>query len=455
MKMSTTMKPTTKDFSCIITQGDNFTLTIHVFHSSDLTFDIIFLHISDFSEKSSTNIFAKYSQSKLKIPVKDLFRQTEYKIELYGLRNIVVNRHEYDTVVCYGESIVKVFANENQIDVTVFLNADGDVNLLGDLGYQGTLPAVIHRHLPNRYVLETECVYIEPVEFLVFVKHSNEVYVFNLYKRNLEYELPIDLPSATTVKCRVLATCRKSIEEGKYVTSKTTAPSKIIDFKTFLTKGDVYTLYHLALSFGQQIENSGLHPIRYLYRNKTEEYYTIIRLHTNGEMRPYLKNNGAEQGSVLNGRVKGLFFSTLVDKTTNRPHSFSHYGPVRLYVEAQFMCNTHCNLYFADFYCHNVRHHLTVVLMPKSSPCNVLCQKYLLQLDIYNNPYLRLFRFPNGSSCVLANMDIIVEVFYTETVKVSTFWNLVVATWKEHQQRVVVLLHLLAFQRNQRAKYAI
>lgn len=94
------------------------------------------------------------------------------------------------------------------------------------------MPAVIHRHLPNRYVLETECVYIEPVEFLVFVKHSNEVYVFNLYKRNLEYELPIDLPSATTVKCRVLATCRKSIEEGKYVTSKTTAPSKIIDFKT-------------------------------------------------------------------------------------------------------------------------------------------------------------------------------------------------------------------------------
>lgn len=82
-------------------------MTIHVSHSSDFTFDIIFLHISDFSEKSSTNIFAKYSQSKLKIPVKDLFRQTEYKIELYGLRNIVVNRHEYDTVVCYGESIVK------------------------------------------------------------------------------------------------------------------------------------------------------------------------------------------------------------------------------------------------------------------------------------------------------------------------------------------------------------
>lgn len=97
---------------------------------------------------------------------------------------------------------------------------------------QGTLPAVIHQHLPNRYVLETECVYIEPIDFLVFIKHSNEVYVFNLYKRHLEYELPIDLPSATTVKCRVLATCRKSIEEGKYFTSKTTAHSKQIDFKT-------------------------------------------------------------------------------------------------------------------------------------------------------------------------------------------------------------------------------
>ncbi|CAC5404672.1 unnamed protein product [Mytilus coruscus] len=292
--MSTTRKTTNKNFSCIITHANNFNLIIHVSHSIDLTFDIIYLLISDYSGISSTNIFAKNSQSELKIPVEDLLRQSEYKIELYGLRNIVVNRHEYDTVVCFGERKFKVLAYENQIDVTIFLDADGDANLPGEFSSQGTLPTVIHRHLPNRYVVETECVYIEPLEFLVFIKHGNTLYVFNLYKRHLEYELPIDLPSATMAKCRVLATCRKSIEERKYFISKTTAYSKIIDFKTFLTKGDVYTLYHLALSFGTQIENSGLHPIRYLYRNKTEEYFTIIRLHTNGEMRPYLKNNGAE-----------------------------------------------------------------------------------------------------------------------------------------------------------------
>jgi hypothetical protein len=34
----------------------------------------------------------------------------------------------------------------------------------------------------------------------------------------------------------------------------------------------------------------------------------------NGEMRPYLKSNGGEQGSVLNGRLPGLFFSTLLDR---------------------------------------------------------------------------------------------------------------------------------------------
>ncbi|XP_052088864.1 uncharacterized protein LOC127725721 isoform X2 [Mytilus californianus] len=412
-------KKTKRTWSCIIKEANNFNLVLNVSHSKNLVFDIIYLLIYDSAGALFTNVFAKTLQSGFTIPIADVLRQSEYKIQLYGLRNITVGRHQYDNVVCYGESEFKVAAVEKRKDLIVVLDAERDAKLPGELNSQGTLPTLIHRHLPDKYAIETECVYIEPVVFLVFIKHGNTISIFNSYKRHLEYEIPIDLPSAIVVKCRVLATCRKSIEERKYFTSRTTAHSKIIDFKTLFTKVDVDMLYQLALSFGTRNGNSGLRPIRYFYRNKTEEYFMIIRLHTNGEMRPYLKNHGAEQGSVLNGRVKGLFFSTLVDKTTNRPQPFSHYGPVRLYVEAQLMCNPKCNLYFSDFYCHNVKHHLTVVLMPKSSPCNELCRQYLLQLDIYNNPYLRVFRFPNGSSCVLANMDIIVEIFYTEIVNVS------------------------------------
>lgn len=138
-----------------------------------------------------------------------------------------------------------------------------------------------------------------------------------------------------------------------------------------------------------------------------------------GKMFPYLKSNGGEQGSVLNERIRGLFFSTFTDPNTSQPHSYSYYGPIRLYVEAKYLFHPQCNLYFADFYCHNIKHHVTIVLTPKSSNVDAWCSQYLLKLDTFYNPYLCLRQFENGAFVVLANMDVIVEVFYTEVVDIS------------------------------------
>ena len=164
-----------------------------------------------------------------------------------------------------------------------------------------------------------------------------------------------------------------------------------------------------------------LRPIRFFYRNKSDKYYNEIRYKFNGEMRPYLKSHGGEQGCVLNGRLPGLFFSTFVDIRTNMPHSHSYFGPIRLYIEAHLMFNPSYNLYFADFYCHDVKHHVTLVITTKTSPANYLCRQYLCQLDVHRNPYLCLRKFPDGSCAVLANMDIIVEILYTKVLILRRF----------------------------------
>ena len=194
----------------------------------------------------------------------------------------------------------------------------------------------------------------------------------------------------------------------------------IFIFVSDLNKDDIHSLFFLATKYGLRVGKPNLHPIRYIYRNKPDHYFNNIRFQRDGIMEPYLKSNGGEQGSVLNGRLKGLFFSTLVDPLTNMPYDFSYFGNIRLYVEASYLFHPNCNLYFSDFYCHTKRHHVTLVLTPKSSPTNELCRKYLLQLDILNNPYLHIFRYNDGSFCVLANMNVVVQIFYTDPIDISS-----------------------------------
>ena len=123
-------------------------------------------------------------------------------------------------------------------------------------------------------------------------------------------------------------------------------------------------------------------------------------------MRSYLKSNSGKQSSLRNGRLPGLFFSTYLDSNTNLPSPCLFYGPIRLYAQALVMLNLQCNLYFADFYCHYKRHHVSIVLTPKLSLSIPFCRQYLTELNIFNNPYLSLHETPQGVLFVMANMDV-------------------------------------------------
>jgi hypothetical protein len=183
-----------------------------------------------------------------------------------------------------------------------------------------------------------------------------------------------------------------------------------------LTTRENNKLYDLALKFNKP---KGLREIKYFYRNKKRQYFDDIMNDMDGVMIPKPKNNGGEQGSVINGNFRGLFFSAYMDIRTNRPQQYSFFGPTRFNVQAEVLFTKNCNLYFVDFYCHYKKHHMAVILTPKSSCHNTFCSKYLRQLDIYNNPFLKLCK-KDGSRVVMANMGMIVEVYYTETVNINT-----------------------------------
>lgn len=182
---------------------------------------------------------------------------------------------------------------------------------------------------------------------------------------------------------------------------------------------DTHRLYNLALTFGGRKLTSKMRPIQFFYRNQSFEYFQVIMNQMNGLMMPYMKSNGGEQGSVLNGRFPGIFFSTSIDINTKLPSPSSYYGPMRFYIQFAEIFNAHCNIYFADFYCHYKRHHVTVILTPKMAPYNKYCQKYLVQLDIFDNPYLCLQFDKYQNLTILANMGVTVDVIYTETIDIK------------------------------------
>ncbi|CAC5404670.1 unnamed protein product [Mytilus coruscus] len=289
---------------------------------------------------------------------------------------------------------------------------------LSSTATQGTLPLTVHRQPPSHYRLDVNIMFTDEKYFIVFVKVKNQLRCYSISGRCLNKMILFELPSASSVECKVMCTCRQQQIDGSILVTTTVSHSHVISFKTFLSLVDTYRLYNLAIAFGTRKFIPNMRPIQFFYRNKSVEYFHIIMSYLNGEMLPYLKSNGGEQGSVVNGRLSGLIFSTYIDTTTNLPNPCSHYGPIRLYLKSLIMFNPQCNLYFADFYCHYKRHHVTIILVPKFSIHNNFCRQYLTELNIFHNPYLCLRVECNGAFTVMANMDVTVEVFYTETINV-------------------------------------
>ncbi|XP_052088860.1 phytanoyl-CoA hydroxylase interacting protein-like isoform X2 [Mytilus californianus] len=386
-------------------------------------FDVIFMVLVDKSDISSTNMFInprQSCQSELTISLYSFNLKNNFIVYIYGLKTVISSVGQYDMGVCYGNKEIEY---SEGIQITVPLKEfEEDIHLpLSSTATQGILPVTVDRQPPSLYRLYANLIFKDEKHFIVFVKVKYQLRCYIINGRCFNMKFPFELPSASSVECKILCTCRQQQIEGSIWVASTVSHSHVIRFKTFLSLVDTQRLYDLAISFGTRKVYPNMRPIQYFYRNKSVEYFLIIlnSNYLNGEMRPYLKSNGGEQGSVVNGRLPGLFFSSYIDTTTNLPNPCSHYGPIRLYLKSLVMFNPQCNLYFADFFCHYKRHHVTIILMPKLSTHNNFCRQYLTELNIFHNPYLCLRVECNGAFTVLANMDVTVDVFYTETINVK------------------------------------
>ena len=155
-------------------------------------------------------------------------------------------------------------------------------------------------------------------------------------------------------------------------------------------------------------------PVTHLYRSKPFFIFlTFIRIPTASCSN--IKNFGGDQASTLNRKLHGLFFSANVDPTTGLPPPVSYYGDQRIHIPVSFMITPFTNLYFADFYCHYVKHKVTLVITMKGSEAANFCRSRLLSLSQSFNEFLYL---SPGSHVAMVNTRVTVEVFYTESIDI-------------------------------------
>ena len=158
--------------------------------------------------------------------------------------------------------------------------------------------------------------------------------------------------------------------------------------------------------------------VKYFYRNKPAQYYEDIRWNSDGVMEPYLKDQNGDQGSVINGKINGLFFSTKVDPDTGLPPAVSPFGNTRLNIPVDRLMHTHCRIYFADFYCNYNVHYVTLVITERGSETDMFCQDNLINIGMFlpNNPFLF---YDSSDDLFYCCTKLWVEVLYTEAIDIS------------------------------------
>lgn len=177
--------------------------------------------------------------------------------------------------------------------------------------------------------------------------------------------------------------------------------------------GDELDLLLSNAMYYMQLKWSKMYPFQFFYRNKPRDYWNDINEYDNGIMKPYYTNMTGHDESVINGRLRGLFFSANLING-DMPYS-SPYGDTRYCFPAEELLNERDHLYFADFFCTNPRkrnHTVVIVVCKPYSGADRWCQrKYLPRLDIFNNPFLEM-----DSGEYYVNDKVWVHLMYTENV---------------------------------------
>ena len=110
-------------------------------------------------------------------------------------------------------------------------------------------------------------------------------------------------------------------------------------------------------------------------RDNPADYFNYITNHRQGVMEVYLKDNNGHPGSPINGSLNGLFFSA-----GRVPSNPSLFGDKRFLVPVKLLLKEgNTNLYFADFYCNNSAHYVTVVMTTPSTEADIFLHKNAIE----------------------------------------------------------------------------
>ncbi|XP_061162827.1 phytanoyl-CoA hydroxylase-interacting protein-like [Saccostrea echinata] len=237
---------------------------------------------------------------------------------------------------------------------------------------------------------------------------ANEKFFFDC--AGSTYEFPMHLEPMKDYQLSVYR--GNDLHGGKHLFSSIAR----LDFRAFMTKREIKLLCERGARFREAL----FVPISHLYRNKPQVYYDNIFQRNHGIMGKYLKNDGGDQASVLNRAIQGLFFSAYLQRQPNGfflPPMASPFGDTRLNIPITFFLNPSNNLYFADFFCHDYNHHVTLVITVKGSYSDNFCRERLIILDPTDNPFLY---FDVYSKMCFVNMAVNTEILYTENINVGS-----------------------------------
>ena len=105
-------------------------------------------------------------------------------------------------------------------------------------------------------------------------------------------------------------------------------------------------------------------------------------------MEVYIKDNNGDPGCPINGQINGLFFAVRPEPSTMSIPTVSPFGNVRIILPIEKLLQSCPNFYFADFYCHNDIHYLTLVATKLNSSSDRFCRDHLLEISLDRNPFI-------------------------------------------------------------------
>ena len=323
------------------------------------------------------------------------------KINLYNCDLNSITQNSVRTAICLGRRVYPCRiqqADHKSVSANAIREYPGQLKVQLTRGYSDNKTYYVVVYLINKRTMERE----------TYVRITQEKFSF----LPLAWDIAVDPDATYDVRINVCYFSNIDMDDiDLYVAH---------EWKSVLKRREIFTQEELqrlekerARSFVQG-QGGTIRPIQYFYRNKPPEYFEPI-LAGSGIMEPYIKDMNGDPRCPTNGRINGLFFMGRPDR--NRPNCLpkvSPFGPMRFIIPAQRLFGQDKNLYFSDFWCHNVEHYVSLVITVPGSEADRFCQRHLFQLDKYDNLYLKLGLYGQVfiSDCVW------VEVLYTEAINI-------------------------------------